>query len=87
MQVDTFSESPEIPYQGTAARVRHRTYTYPIQAKDHKKSILCGKDGCGACACVSVSACMHACVCNVHLTLYTDCWCELNKVHLLHSYY
>ena len=69
MQVDTFSESPEIPYQGTAAHVRHRTWTYPIQAKDHKKSILCGEDGCGVHACVSVClrACMRVCaMCTSH---------------------
>ena len=35
IQVNTFSESPQTPYQGIAARVRLRTWTYPIQAKDN----------------------------------------------------
>ena len=35
MQVNTSSESPEIPYQGTAAHVRLHTWTCPIQAKDN----------------------------------------------------
>ena len=67
--MDTSSESPEIPYQGTAARVRLHTWTCSIQAKDHKKSILCGEDGCGVRACVSVClrACMRVCaMCTSH---------------------
>ena len=35
MQVNTSSESPQTPYQGTAARVRLHTWTCSIQAKDN----------------------------------------------------
>ena len=35
MQVNTSSESPQTPYQGTAAHGRLHTWTCPIQAKDN----------------------------------------------------
>ena len=35
IQEGTSSESPQSPYQGTAARERHRTWTCPAQAKNN----------------------------------------------------